>query len=203
MLQKIWVIKLGGSLYNNSYLTFWLEQIKNKGKGKYVIVPGGGLFADQVRVAQKQWKFADSYAHNMALLAMDQFGYLLQSLAPELSLATRIEEINKVLEEDQTLIWLPSKELINHPDIPQSWEITSDSLALWLACQLIASRLILVKSIKLAQSQVKATDLAKQGIIDPMFPILLNTQNIPCYILYGDQYNQLSNTGAYFKIINS
>ncbi|CAH9014497.1 amino acid kinase [Candidatus Nitrosacidococcus sp. I8] len=201
MFQDIWIIKLGGSLYSSSCLPLWLDQIKNK--GKCVIVPGGGPFADQVRTAQKQWKFADSYAHHMALLAMDQFGYLLQSLAPELSLAAGIAEINKALEENKIPIWLPSKELINHSDIPQTWEMTSDSLALWLTYQLAASRLILVKSIKLSQTKLKAIDLAQQGIVDPIFPVLLNTHNISCYILHADQYNQISDVDTYFNITNS
>ncbi len=51
------VVKLGGSLLDDpKALTQCLSTIE-KAKEKIVIVPGGGLFADQVRAAQQQWNF--------------------------------------------------------------------------------------------------------------------------------------------------
>ncbi len=45
--------------------------LSEEGAGKVVIVSGGGPFADQVRDAQKRWKFNDQQAHQIALHAMD------------------------------------------------------------------------------------------------------------------------------------
>lgn len=56
------VLKLGGSLLSSaepSYLRQWLSLASEQGKGKLVIVPGGGVFADQVRLMQKQWHYND------------------------------------------------------------------------------------------------------------------------------------------------
>ena len=53
-------------------LSYCLNIIEQNAKDKVVIVPGGGLFADQVRVTQKLWQFNDQVAHQMALLAMQQ-----------------------------------------------------------------------------------------------------------------------------------
>ena len=45
-----------------------------------VIVPGGGAFADQVRLAQQHWQFDDKTAHSMAILAMQQMALLFKGL---------------------------------------------------------------------------------------------------------------------------
>ncbi|MCG8046554.1 MAG: hypothetical protein N0C89_17320 [Candidatus Thiodiazotropha endolucinida] len=74
----MWVVKLGGSLFNSADLRDWLAVLAKA--GSLVIVPGGGPFADQVRLAQRLWQIDDSSAHLMALLAMEQFGRMLCGL---------------------------------------------------------------------------------------------------------------------------
>jgi dihydroneopterin aldolase len=51
-----------------------------------------------------------------------------------------------------------------------SWNLTSDSLAAWLAGQLGAGRVILVKH---GAASASAEALAAQGIVDPLFPAYL------------------------------
>ena len=95
------VVKLGGSLFDYSKLSEWLKILSEEGAGKVVIVPGGGPFADQVRDAQKRWKFNDQQAHKMALHAMDQFGIMLCGIAEEhgydLTSVTSKQEIHEIL----------------------------------------------------------------------------------------------------------
>ena len=67
------VIKLGGSLSQAETLVSCLDRLEQQYKDKpVVIVPGGGAFADQVRLAQGRWQFDDITAHRMAILAMQQ-----------------------------------------------------------------------------------------------------------------------------------
>ncbi|BAW81132.1 aspartate/glutamate/uridylate kinase [Candidatus Nitrosoglobus terrae] len=191
-----WVIKLGGSLYYSHTLSQWLQQLSAIGAGKFVIVPGGGPFADQVRAAQKRWKITNIHAHAMALLAMGQFGYLLQSLAPKLCVANSCSHIHQALHQGQVPIWLPTTEVLNHPEIPATWEVTSDSLALWLSGQLKASRLILVKSAHIPDSSsISAQTLAQQGIVDTAFPNFLRTITIPCYYAHTEDYLHATENG--------
>jgi aspartokinase-like uncharacterized kinase len=143
----MWVIKLGGSLLSSGSLQEWLSTIVKHGAGKLVIVPGGGIFADQVRDAQQKWKFDDKAAHQMALLAMEQYAYLLQSYAPDLGLSDSIEGIEKAISLNQVPVWLPFKMINACQDISSNWDLTSDSLALCLAEQLNAEHVMLVKSL--------------------------------------------------------
>jgi hypothetical protein len=66
------------------------------------------------------------------------------------------------------------------PDIPESWEVTSDSLAVWLARKLGVSRVLLVKSAVLPTETASVVGLAKAGIVDPLLPRFLAGSGIEC-----------------------
>jgi len=149
-------------------LNEWLSIIVEFGKGKLVIVPGGGCFADQVREAQKKWKFDDKAAHQMALLAMEQTAYLLRSVAPDLSLTDSTEGIEEVVNLNKVPVWLPCKMIDTCQDITSNWNVTSDSLALWLAGKLNAEHTMLVKS--LSASNRNARQLSDFNMVDKAFP---------------------------------
>lgn len=55
-------------------------------------------------------------------------------------------------------------------DVPRSWDVTSDSLSLWLAAELKAARLILVKSAPAFGTDPRRW--VEDGIVDPAFPSL-------------------------------
>jgi len=58
-------------------------------------------------------------------------------------------------------------------DIPCSWETTSDSLSAWLARQLPADKLLLVKQTDEHQHYASMPELAAAGIVDSMLPDML------------------------------
>ena len=76
------VIKVGGSLALNpqklKILCRTLSDISQK--QRLIIVPGGGEFADTVRALDKRFDLSVQSSHQMAILAMDQYGYLLANL---------------------------------------------------------------------------------------------------------------------------
>jgi aspartokinase-like uncharacterized kinase len=164
----MWVIKLGGSLLSSGSLREWLSIIVEHGAGKLVIVPGGGIFADQVRDAQQILKFDDKAAHQMALLAMEQYAHLLQSYAPALALSDSIEGIEKAMNQNQVPVWLPFKMINTCQDVSANWNLTSDSLALCLANQLNAEHVMLVKSI--GSNKLNARQLSESEMVDRDFP---------------------------------
>ena len=140
------VVKLGGSLFRSKELDAWLSEIARVGKGLAVLVPGGGPFADRVREAQAHWAFDDGTAHHLAILAMEQYGRMLAGLEPALATCDSSEAIRAALDQGRVPVWMPSRMCLGRPEIPESWEVTSDSLALWLAGEIGASRVILIKA---------------------------------------------------------
>ena len=137
-------MKLGGSFAAAPLLHGWLDAIA-AGAGRIVLVPGGGPFADAVRALQPRLGFGDATAHVMALLAMVQYGLFLAQLAPILQPADSETDIADALAAGRVPLWLPPRTLGPADGVPASWDVTSDSLALWLARRLGAPALLLVK----------------------------------------------------------
>ena len=182
------VLKLGGSLLSNPALSQYLELAKQKGQGQLVIVPGGGAFADQVRIAQKLWQYDDKTAHYMAILAMQQMALLFQGLCSSLVLVNQVAAIPPALKQQNVVVWSPLATELDSAGVPASWDVTSDSLAAWLAIQLSVTRLILVKS---AQIPVDATveQLSTLGVIDKAFTHLVKNKPLMIDCI---SYRQLS-----------
>lgn len=162
------VVKIGGSLLGSPDLEPWLSALAEWDR-PVVVVPGGGPFAEAVRSAQAAIGFDDVAAHRMALLAMEQVAVLLASRSPRSALAASRAEIEEALRREEIPVWLPSAMVLAAPDVPASWDVTSDSLAAWLAGVLAAERLLLVKSREVA-APVTAQELTDAGIVDPFFP---------------------------------
>ena len=161
------VIKLGGSLTASTALTNCFNKINNHYSNKQVIVvPGGGAFADQVRSAQQQWLFDDLTAHHMAILAMQQMALLFKALQPDWRLFSSAAEIKNA--KQSVLIWSPLPSELDDAGVEAGWNITSDSLAAWIAKQTGATELILVKSADIAPKST-IQDLQHQGVIDTAF----------------------------------
>jgi aspartokinase-like uncharacterized kinase len=163
----MWVFKLGGSLLSGDSLTAWLSMLAQCGRGKVVIVPGGGIFADTVRQSQKLMDIDDHSAHRMAILAMAQYGYALCAIEPRLTPAHSLEQLHACLADGNVPVWLPFELLASHDAIEESWRTSSDSLAAWLAGRINAHRLVLVKSAEIADG-ASLEALASAGIVDPL-----------------------------------
>jgi dihydroneopterin aldolase len=113
--------------------------------------------------------YDDRAAHAMALLAMAQFGYALQSLNPALILTASRSALVRALEERKVPVWSPEP-MARAAGLPETWDLTSDSLAAWLAGELGARNLVLVKHGRFDAAAVDAHDLAARGVVDPLFP---------------------------------
>ena len=161
------VVKLGGSLAGTAPLKAWLAALAGSGQA-CVIVPGGGVFADAVRQAQAPMGFDDAAAHAMALLAMAQFGHVLASRCVHCRLAETGADIAAALDDGKMPVWMPLAMAGGAGDILPSWDVTSDSLAAWLAGRIGARRLLLVKQVDTATASVAA--MVEAGIVDPAFP---------------------------------
>jgi aspartokinase-like uncharacterized kinase len=166
------VLKLGGSLANSGGLRACLAALAGS-RGGVVVVPGGGVFADAVREAQPRFGFSDRAAHHMALLAMEQYALMLVDRLPRLRPCRTLDEVRQAAQAGDPAIWLPTTLALADPTIPQSWDVTADSLAAWLARRLGAKRLVLVKSVA-APRPLDVDALAASGLVDSAFPSFLD-----------------------------
>ncbi|MGO9134297.1 MAG: uridylate kinase [Methylovirgula sp.] len=162
------VVKIGGSLAGAKDLGAWIAAL-DRCPLPLIVVPGGGPFADAVRAAQAKMHFDDEAAHHMALVAMQQYGIALAALWPRLAGASTPSAIRRALRLGQVPCWNPSAMAAAAP-LPKGWDITSDTLAAWLAGTLKSDRLLLIKSVDVPAGVETAADLAAAGIVDPLFP---------------------------------
>jgi aspartokinase-like uncharacterized kinase len=132
------VVKLGGSFAFSVHLRAWIEAIAACA-GRVVIVPGGGPFADTVRAAQLRMGFDDRAAHDMAILAMEQYGRALASLDRRLSPADSTEAIRRDLNAGRVPVWMPAR---------------------------MTRRLFLVKHVEFRSRAIGGDDLAASGVVD-------------------------------------
>ncbi len=159
------IVKIGGSLYASPHLKQWCDLLASICQQPIIIVPGGGPFADQIRDVDKQWKLADAVAHEMAVMGMQQFGLLISAINSNIK---PLETLNNIANE-KSVVWMPYKDVLIHCDYPKNWQTTSDSLALWLAHELSAAHLCLVKSANIDGESTE--QLASTDIVDGYFSV--------------------------------
>jgi aspartokinase-like uncharacterized kinase len=106
-----------------------------------LVVPGGAWFADAVRDADQRFGLGAATSHHMAVLGMEQFGWLLSDLIPG---AARCAD-PALADTGRTTVLLPAALPI--ASLPASWQVTSDSIAAWVAVRAGAGRLVLVKEV--------------------------------------------------------
>lgn len=188
------VLKLGGSLLSHAPLTQILQLATRAVNGQVVIVPGGGVFAEQVRLTQQQWQYDDQTAHYMAILAMQQMALLLQSLCAGLVIVNNVAMIRDSMQQS-TVIWSPLSSELDATGIPASWDITSDTLAAWLAVQLSIEHVMLVKSAEFSADSTIA-QLSASGVIDKAFARFVQQHSLRIECI---AYHQLSTLAASLK----
>jgi aspartokinase-like uncharacterized kinase len=141
------VIKIGGGL---AAVPGALERVCGavSAAGRHhriLVVPGGGPFADAVRRFDGSFGLSRDTAHWMAILAMDQYAHVLVQGMPGACLIEEPGAVFETLKPGRVAVLAPSRWMRAADALPHSWEVTSDSIAAFVAGALDAARLILIK----------------------------------------------------------
>ncbi len=197
------VVKVGGSLAaepeNLRVLMQKLSELSKK--FPLVIIPGGGEFADTVRLVDKRFNLSRGASHRMAILAMDTYGLLLADLVPEGVTVRELEEAKRAANSAKLPIFLPSTLMFFEDPLENSWAVTSDSIALYIAQRLQANKVFLVTDVDgIYQSdpkhkkdadlidKISPVDLMRLNVrtsVDAALPKLLQKWPIDCYVVNG------------------
>ena len=181
MAHGLLILKIGGSLLDNGRLTAVLDIIAKR-KRPVIVVPGGGKFADQVREAQAQSGFDDASAHRLALFAMHQMANVIASRSPHFAPAATKEDFGVAGVNGLVPVWLPTAMAGADVTIPKSWDMTSDSLAAWLAAETGAAEIALIKSCAV-EPVATLESLTEAGIVDPLFSTYVARAGLPWSVL--------------------
>jgi 5-(aminomethyl)-3-furanmethanol phosphate kinase len=190
------VVKIGGGLLREHGLdglrAGCAEANALAARTPVLVVPGGGPFADAVRAVDEQAGLSDAVAHRLALRAMDQLGVVLQELLP----SARAQSDLAVPDGLGLLLATPAFE--NRPGIIESWEVTSDSLAVLAAGAIGAQRTVLLKPVAGVLPRWPSDDLPLAGVtaselrelqargggraVDPHLPEAVSLTGVPAVV---------------------
>ncbi|MDY6901420.1 MAG: amino acid kinase [Cyanobacteriota bacterium] len=177
------VLKIGGSLIKEGYeIIEFLEKNLQTSKFGIVVVPGGGPFAETVRRYSNN--ISTHSAHFMAILAMNQYGIYLSD-----GKIKTIESFDELT--DGLSILLPYKVLRQMDPLNHSWDVTSDTIAAWVAKQLNAKFIkatdvdgIFIED-KMVESIYAKDILGIKTCVDKELPSFLIREKMDCVIVNG------------------
>ena len=141
------VVKVGGGLLSKAGAFDLVTEALTafSPRRRLVIVPGGGPFADAVRTMFRRIKIGEDAAHWMAVLGMDQYAHALTARLPGAVLVEQQAEIAAARQAGRLPVLAPYRWVRAADPLPHTWDITSDSIAAWLAGMLGARRIVLIK----------------------------------------------------------
>ncbi len=197
------VIKIGGSLaLQPERLRDLCTKISEYSKKhRLVVMPGGGEFADVVRTLDNRFSLSCRASHKMAVLGMDQYGLMLSDLMPNSACVSKLEEVKYFLDRGKLPIFLPSNLLFSEDPLENSWNVTSDSIAAYLADRIQVQKLLLVTDVdgvytddpktnpgsrlirKLSASELLAMN--GRTSVDKFLPKLLLKLTVDCFVVNG------------------
>ena len=200
------VLKIGGSLARGDALPALCRSLAASGREHAVlVVPGGGAFADVVRDCHGSFPLSESAAHWMAILGMDQYGLLLADLIPDARIVTDPESARIVARERRIPVLLPSAWLRRDDPLPHSFDVTSDSIAAWIALEANVPRCVLVKDTDglcrtdprldpaaRPQPTMSLAELAACRGVDRHLPRLLAGSDLEVWAVCGERPERLA-----------
>lgn len=187
MNDNVIVMKLGGSLFETApYLLKNLQHYVEYTHLTIFIIPGGGIFADNIRKIDAIENLSTTTSHWMAILAMEQYGYYL---ADKSGIATVnvLDNMTKGIK-----ILLPYNILLNVDPLPHTWNVTSDSIAGWIANMLCAKFIkatdvdgIIHDNKLIATITAPELQLIGTTCVDSILPNLLIQYKMDCHVVNG------------------
>lgn len=188
------VVKIGGSLFPK----YAIELAKRLENTNSVIILGGGEFANLIRRYDDEINFSDEANHWTAIDCMDIIAKLVCDKVDSCKLAYSIEDVDKISDEGLTPIFVVSQFLRGNDPFECSWDVTSDSIAAYVAHLLNANLLIVTNvngiytqepkepgSTFISKIDAKTLLTFQESSIDVMLPSLLLRYGTNCYVVNG------------------
>lgn len=188
------VVKIGGSLFPDYAITL-AKKLENT---QSLIILGGGEFANLIRKYDGDNQFSSEVTHNTAIECMGILSKLVDDKVNSTKLAFTLKEAEDISNDGLTPIFIVSNFLEKEDPFESSWDVTSDSIAAYVAHSLNAKLLIVtnVNGIYTREPREEGSEFidyidAKklltfdESSIDLMLPSLLLKFGSDCFVVNG------------------
>ena len=188
------VVKIGGSLFPDYAITL-AKKLENT---QSLIILGGGEFANLIRKYDGDNQFSSEVTHNTAIECMGILSKLVDDKVNSTKLAFTLKEAEDISNDGLTPIFIVSNFLEKEDPFESSWDVTSDSIAAYVAHFLNAKLLIVtnVNGIYTREPREEGSEFidyidAKklltfdESSIDLMLPSLLLKFGSDCFVVNG------------------
>ncbi len=190
----MWVLKLGGHLLESpaSVMNALFDVLARISRDHRVLAAvGGGIYADCVRRLDARYSLGKRGAHWTAILATHLSSCRLGAMRPDLFLP--VDSLSK-LPRHRVPILLPYW-LLRQSPLPETWDVTSDSIAAWVAHRLRAN-LVLIKAVDGVLDrypggrllpEIRTHELSRlpSSPADPYLPTFLEAHGMDAWITNG------------------
>ncbi|MCQ6253602.1 [5-(aminomethyl)furan-3-yl]methyl phosphate kinase [Methanocaldococcus sp.] len=188
------IVKIGGSLtYDAKPLLKTLKNYAKKNNKNIVIIPGGGEFANVVRKIGKSLNLSNSLSHKLAIKCMDLIGEIYSEIG-NIKAYDTLFDLKREIKKEKIAILLPSKILISTDISEHSWDVTSDSLSLYIGNLLDVKEIIIATDVDGIYDKfpggkllniINANEIQGLTSVDKTFPILLKKFKMTAYVVNG------------------
>ena len=164
-----------------------------------LFVIGGGEFANLIRKYDVEIGFSQDVTHETAIDSMDILAKLLNDKLAFTEISYTIEEANRISDSNKIPIMICSEILKENEPFKHSWDVTSDSIAAYIASLLNAKILIAtnVNGIYTIDPSLSGAELISEidvnelltfdeSSVDLMLPALLIEHGLDCYVVNGE-----------------
>ena len=148
-----------------------------------LFVIGGGEFANLIRKYDVEIGFSQDVTHETAIDSMDILAKLLNDKLAFTEISYTIEEANRISDSNKIPIMICSEILKENEPFKHSWDVTSDSIAAYIASLLNAKILI---ATNVNGIYTKDPSLSDESSVDLMLPALLIEHGLDCYVVNGE-----------------
>ena len=155
MRERLRIVKVGGSLLElpdvGDRLRRWLYE---QSPATNALLAGGSVLADEVRRWDERFKLGQATSHWLCVDLLDVTAQLLRALLPDAHLCWNYTTLCDAIRagSQAAIVFVPAgflraveAHLAGLP-LPQSWDVTSDSIAARVAEVTGADELVLLKS---------------------------------------------------------